>query len=89
MFTDWSNLRRLDQSHYQKVNTMTSIQIALICATCSHDWVQNLDEIDNFRVAIRGERQVKVYRVPCPICGSAVMVEVDAGPDDVPSAWGS
>jgi len=51
--------------------------------------VQDLSEIENFRVAIRGERQVKVYRVPCPICGSAVMVEVDAGPDDIPSAWGS
>lgn len=68
---------------------MTNIQVGLICATCSHDWRQDLGEIDNFRVAIRGDRQAKIYRVPCPICGSIVMVEVEAGQEDIPSSWGT
>ena len=56
---------------------------------CSHDWVQDLGEVDNFRLVIRGDRQAKIYRVPCPICGSVVLVEVDAGEDDIPSSWGT
>ena len=27
--------------------------------------------------------------VQCPICGSVVLVEVDAGEDDIPSSWGT
>lgn len=68
---------------------MASLQVGLLCGICSHDWVQDLDEIDNFRVVVRGDRQVKIYRVPCPICGGVVLVEVDAGEDDIRSSWGT
>lgn len=69
---------------------MSNLSIHLVCGTCSHDWVQALAEVDNFKVIERGGGQyAKIYRVPCPICGAKLMVETDAGPDDIPTAWGT
>jgi hypothetical protein len=69
---------------------MTNLSISLICGTCSHDWTQDLAEIDTFKVTKRADNQyAKVYRISCPICGHILMVETDAGPDDIPTAWGT
>lgn len=69
---------------------MSDLSVALICGTCSHDWIQDLNQIETFKVFKRSENQfVKVYRVPCSICGHILMVETDAGADDIPTAWGT
>ena len=53
---------------------MASLQVGLLCGTCSHDWVQDLGEIDNVRVVVRGDRQATIYLVPCPMCVGVVLV---------------
>jgi hypothetical protein len=64
------------------------ITINLICGTCSHDWQQDLRQIDTFKVIDQGGGQLaKIYRIPCPICGSTLMVETSTDIDDSPSLW--
>ena len=67
---------------------MSDISIGLVCAACSHDWVANLAEQDNFRLINRGDKQVKIYRVPCPICDTVTLIEVEAdGEGPQPNKW--
>ena len=69
---------------------MTNLSISLICGICSHDWVQDLGQIETFKVNKRdGGQYAKIYRVPCPICGHILLVETDAIPDDIPTSWGT
>ena len=64
--------------------------INLICGMCSHDWPQELSQIETFKVIDQGGGQLaKIYRVPCPICGNTLMVETSTDIDDSPSLWGT
>lgn len=69
---------------------MTNLSIPLICGLCSHDWIQDLSQIDTYKVIDQGGGQLaKIYHVPCPICGSTLMVETSTDHDDSPSLWGT
>ena len=68
---------------------MISPSISLICGTCSHDWIQDLGQIDTLKVTNQGGQLTKVYRVPCPICGNIILIESSTDSDDTPSAWGT
>ena len=68
---------------------MSNFSIHLICGTCSHDWVQDLSQIETFKVIDQGQQFAKIYRVPCPICGHVLMVKTDAAPGDIPTSWGT
>lgn len=68
---------------------MISPSISLICGTCSHDWIQDLGQIDTFKVTDQGGQLTKVYRVACPICGNILLIESSTDSDDTPSAWGT
>ncbi len=56
---------------------MSNIAIALVCARCSHDWIHQLSSEDSPRLMNKGGKEVKIYRVSCPICGGQMLVEVD------------
>ena len=66
---------------------MTNPSIHLICATCSHNWVQDLAQIETFKIIERNGQFAKIHRVPCPICGHILIVETNATPDDIPTSW--
>ncbi|MFO7682570.1 MAG: hypothetical protein R6X34_21240 [Chloroflexota bacterium] len=68
---------------------MTNLSLNLICGLCSHDWLQDLSEIDTFKVIEQDQQFTKIYRIPCPICGHVLMVETTAGSDDIPTSWGT
>jgi hypothetical protein len=61
---------------------VSEISVALICASCSHDWVADLSQEENFRPVERGGRPARIYRVACPICGAVLLVEVRPGESD-------
>lgn len=58
---------------------MSEISVALICASCSHDWVADLSQEQNFREVEKEGVPVRIYRVACPICGAVLLVEVRPG----------
>lgn len=68
---------------------MSNIAIALVCARCSHDWIHQLSDEDSPRLMNKGGREVKIYRVNCPICGGQMLVEVDdaAAAPDAPKGY--
>ncbi|MBE2224321.1 MAG: hypothetical protein IAF02_22465 [Anaerolineae bacterium] len=68
---------------------MINPSISLICGTCSHDWIQDLGQINTFKVINRDGQLTKIYRVPCPICDNILMIESSTDTDDTPSAWGT
>lgn len=68
---------------------MTNLSLTLICGLCSHDWQQDLNEIDTFKVIEQDQQFTKIYRIPCPICGHVIMVETSTEHDDSPSLWGT
>jgi len=63
--------------------------ISLTCDTCSHDWIQDLGQIDTVKVTTKGKQLTKIYRVSCPICGNILMIESSTDADDTPSTWGT
>lgn len=67
---------------------MGNMSLSLVCARCSHDWVQEIGPQEPFRLMDKGAKQVKIYRISCPICGGQLMVEIDDGSSSQGSTGG-
>ena len=50
--------------------------LAVTCQTCQHTWQQDLALLEETAEIYKGRVTHKVYRVPCPRCGTNHVIKV-------------